>query len=52
MGTSDIIFSDPVAVVQKYIDELHSKGVRRIIAVSHNGYFEDCYLAEKTSGLR
>lgn len=44
-------FSDPIVTVQKYIDELHAKGIKRIVCVSHNGYMEDKELAEKTSGI-
>ncbi|KXN68189.1 Metallo-dependent phosphatase [Conidiobolus coronatus NRRL 28638] len=42
---------DPIAPVQRAIDELQAKGIKRIIAVSHNGYHEDVRLAENTRGL-
>lgn len=51
MGTKDIVFTDPIQVVQRKIDELHSMGIKRIIAVSHNGYFADQDLARGTRGL-
>lgn len=47
LGAKDIRFYDPVDVVQRYIDELHSLGIKRIVCVSHNGYNDDKYLAEK-----
>ncbi|KAG0290900.1 hypothetical protein BGZ96_005658 [Linnemannia gamsii] len=46
-----VSFIDPVAPVQKAIDELTAKGYKRIIAVSHNGYESDMELAAKTRGL-
>jgi 2',3'-cyclic-nucleotide 2'-phosphodiesterase (5'-nucleotidase family) len=52
VGTGDIDFLDPIPIVQRYIDELHSKGIKRIIALSHNGYFEDQELAANTNGLQ
>ncbi|KXN68194.1 Metallo-dependent phosphatase, partial [Conidiobolus coronatus NRRL 28638] len=42
---------DPIAPVQKAIDELRAKGIKRIIAVSHNGYQDDVRLAQNTKGL-
>jgi 2',3'-cyclic-nucleotide 2'-phosphodiesterase (5'-nucleotidase family) len=51
MNTKDITFNNPVPVVQKWINELHAKGIKRVIALSHNGYFQDKYLAENTRGL-
>ncbi|KAI8871171.1 Metallo-dependent phosphatase [Ramicandelaber brevisporus] len=44
-------FLDPAPAVNKYVDELRSKGIKRIIAVSHNGYREDIDLASRTRGL-
>ncbi|KAF9977330.1 hypothetical protein BGZ73_006371 [Actinomortierella ambigua] len=46
-----ISVTDPIAAVQKYIDELQAKGIQRILAVSHNGYGPDMELAAKTRGL-
>lgn len=43
---------DPVTQVQKYVDELHAQGVNRIICVSHNGYFDDIYLAQHVTGVQ
>ncbi|KAI8903856.1 Metallo-dependent phosphatase-like protein [Gorgonomyces haynaldii] len=51
IDTKDITFSDAVSPVQKYVDELRAKGIKRIVALSHNGYFEDQAVAQKVSGL-
>ena len=50
-GASSVNFLNPVGVVQKYVDELHARGIRRIICLSHNGYIDDQYLAENTKGI-
>ena len=50
-GSKNIKFYNPADVVQKYVKELHSKGIKRIVCVSHNGYFDDIYLAENTYGI-
>ncbi|KAF9427434.1 hypothetical protein BGZ94_004922 [Podila epigama] len=47
----NIAFTDPIPVVQKYVDELEAKGIKRILAVSHNGYGPDMELAAKTHGI-
>ncbi|KAF9995413.1 hypothetical protein BGZ80_000342 [Entomortierella chlamydospora] len=46
-----VSFTDPIVAVQKYIDELQGKGIKRILALSHNGYAPDMELAAKTRGL-
>lgn len=46
-----VSFIDPVEPVQKAIDELTAKGIKRIIAVSHHGYGPDMEVAAKTRGL-
>ncbi|RKP27872.1 Metallo-dependent phosphatase-like protein [Syncephalis pseudoplumigaleata] len=46
-----ISFSNPAPAVQRVIDELHAKGIKRIIALSHNGYNEDKEVAALTQGL-
>ncbi|KAG0221871.1 Metallo-dependent phosphatase-like protein [Mortierella sp. GBAus27b] len=46
-----VSFTDPIVAVQKYIDELQGKGIKRILALSHNGYDQDQVLASKTRGL-
>ena len=51
MGASKIHFTNPVGPVQQYVDELHAQGIYRIICLSHNGYFEDQYLAQNTRGV-
>ena len=43
---------DPVETVQKYVDELHSRGIHRIICLSHNGYKDDVYLAQNVQGVQ
>ncbi|KAJ3218294.1 hypothetical protein HK099_005111 [Clydaea vesicula] len=50
-NVKNVTFYNPVISVQKQIDELHSKGIKRIICVSHNGYSEDLYLAKNTRGI-
>ena len=50
-AASDVIFNNPIGPVQKAINELHSKGINRIVCLSHNGYFDDQYLAENTRGI-
>ncbi|RKP06215.1 Metallo-dependent phosphatase-like protein, partial [Thamnocephalis sphaerospora] len=47
----NIEFYDPAPPVQKVIDEIKAKGIKRIFAVSHNGYREDMDLAARTRGL-
>ncbi|ORZ35694.1 Metallo-dependent phosphatase-like protein [Catenaria anguillulae PL171] len=44
-------FSNPIAPIQQAIDALHALGVRKIIAVAHNGYAEDMHVAANTRGL-
>ncbi|KAG9293103.1 hypothetical protein G9A89_016465 [Geosiphon pyriformis] len=44
-------FSDPIPIVQKYVDELHAKGIKRILTLSHNGYDQDKILAANTHGV-
>ncbi|KAJ3314415.1 hypothetical protein HDV04_000377 [Boothiomyces sp. JEL0838] len=47
----DTKFMDPIIPVQKQVDELNSKGVKKIICVSHNGYWDDQELAKNTRGI-
>ena len=51
IGTSDIDFLDPVVTAQVYIDELHAMGIKRIVALTHNGYEEDTLIAKGTHGI-
>ncbi|RIA82468.1 Metallo-dependent phosphatase-like protein [Glomus cerebriforme] len=44
-------FSDPISIVQYYVDELHAKGIKRIFTLSHNGYSPDKKLAANTHGI-
>ncbi|KAF9573328.1 hypothetical protein EC968_008782 [Mortierella alpina] len=46
-----VSFTDPIPAVQKYVDELQGKGIKRILALSHNGYGPDMELAAKTHGV-
>ncbi|KAK9767358.1 hypothetical protein K7432_002934 [Basidiobolus ranarum] len=48
---SNITFYDPAPRVQKYVNELRKKGIKKIICVSHNGYQEDIDLAKRTKGI-
>jgi 5'-nucleotidase len=50
-GLKGTKFMDPIETVQKSIDELHAKGIKRIICVSHNGYRDDQLLASRTKGI-
>ncbi|KAJ2726789.1 hypothetical protein GGI07_000300 [Coemansia sp. Benny D115] len=44
-------FTDAATAVNKYVKELRAQGIKRIIAVSHNGYHEDMDVAANTHGL-
>ncbi|GBC07110.1 hypothetical protein RclHR1_07260001 [Rhizophagus clarus] len=46
-----ISFNNPIPIVQNYVDELHSKGIKRILTLSHNGYGPDKELAASTYGI-
>ncbi|CAH1759402.1 13549_t:CDS:2 [Entrophospora sp. SA101] len=48
---STLEFYNPIPIVQHYVDELRSKGIKRILTVSHNGYVPDKELAAKTHGV-
>jgi 2',3'-cyclic-nucleotide 2'-phosphodiesterase (5'-nucleotidase family) len=50
-NVKDVTFMDPVPVVQKYVNDLHAQGIKRIICLSHNGYQDDMDLAARTSGI-
>ncbi|KAF9351366.1 hypothetical protein BGX34_000638 [Mortierella sp. NVP85] len=47
----NVIFSDPIPAVQKYVDILEAKGIKRILTLSHNGYKDDMQLAAATHGI-
>ncbi|KAG0354994.1 hypothetical protein BGZ54_001354 [Gamsiella multidivaricata] len=47
----NIAFTDPIPAVQKYVDELEAKGIKRIFGLSHNGYGPDMELAANTHGI-
>ncbi|KAJ9053016.1 hypothetical protein DSO57_1028365 [Entomophthora muscae] len=42
---------DPVVAVQRAVDQVRLLGYTRVIAVSHNGYYEDMELASQVRGL-
>ncbi|ORZ39870.1 Metallo-dependent phosphatase-like protein [Catenaria anguillulae PL171] len=46
-----LTFEDPIVSVQRAVDELHKLGIKRIIAVSHNGYEDDKLVAANTQGV-
>lgn len=46
-GARNVKFNNPASAVQRYVDELHAQGVKRIICVSHNGYEHDQWVAQK-----
>lgn len=47
----DISFYDEFVRVKKYVDALHSKGINKIILLSHFGYENDKELAKKIDGI-
>ncbi|KAJ1974896.1 hypothetical protein H4R35_003403 [Dimargaris xerosporica] len=47
----NVRFLDAAEAVQRVIDELHGKGIKRIIAISHNGYKADQMVARNTTGI-
>lgn len=49
--TKATAFSNPVATVQKAVDELAQQGVNKVIVVSHLGYAEDKTLAANVTGV-
>jgi 5'-nucleotidase len=49
--SDDISFYDEIFRAQKYADELKTKGVNKIILLSHFGYKNDIDLASKVSGI-
>ena len=46
-----IQFKDPAKSVVTSVAELHKRGVRNIVLLSHLGYMEDIALAKQTSGI-
>ncbi len=46
-----VTFSDPVAAVQREVDELTAQGINRIIVLSHSGYELDKRVAAETTGV-
>lgn len=48
---STVSFYDESETVQKYVDELKAKGIRKIIVLSHYGYENDLLLASKVTDI-
>ncbi|KAG9319275.1 hypothetical protein KVV02_004109 [Mortierella alpina] len=46
-----VSFTDPIPAVQKCVDELEAKGIKRILALSHHGYENDKVVAAQTRGI-
>jgi 5'-nucleotidase len=46
-----VVFLDPVESAKKYVKELESKGVNKIILLSHMGFDKDLAFAAKVSGI-
>ncbi len=46
-----VTFADPVASLQAVVDELHTLGVNKVIALTHVGYQDDLLLAQHVSGV-
>lgn len=49
--SAEISFLDEVETAQKYIDELTSLGVNKIVLLTHQGYENDLLMAEKLKGV-
>lgn len=49
--SDEITFNDETESVQKYVNELKNKGVRKIIVLSHYGYENDIALAAKVTDI-
>ncbi len=47
----DFTFADPIASVQKAVDELTEQGIDIIVVLSHSGYDVDLEVAAKTNGV-
>ncbi|CCG84644.1 protein of unknown function [Taphrina deformans PYCC 5710] len=47
----DVDFIEPIDLMQDLIDDLHSQGIKRIIALTHIGYGADIQLVQQTKGL-
>ncbi|KAJ3272560.1 hypothetical protein HDV01_005403 [Terramyces sp. JEL0728] len=47
----DTRFLDPIQPVQEQVLQLQQKGIKKIICVSHNGYWDDQELARNTRGI-
>lgn len=49
--SAEISFLDEVETAQKYINELTSLGVNKIVLLTHQGYENDLLMAEKLKGV-
>ena len=47
----DIKFLDEVETARKYVKELQSKGINKIIVLSHGGYEKNLEIAQKVDGI-
>ena len=47
----NVIFSDPIAAVQREVDALTAAGVNKIIVLSHSGYEVEKAIAAATTGV-
>jgi 5'-nucleotidase/UDP-sugar diphosphatase len=47
----NVVFSDTVTSLQAAVDDLTAKGIDKIIALTHVGYWEDIALAEAVTGV-
>ncbi|KAI8805429.1 Metallo-dependent phosphatase-like protein [Cladochytrium replicatum] len=50
-GAADVVFLDPIPIVQKYVDEVRAQGIKKVVVLSHLGYDVDKDLAAQTSGV-
>ena len=49
--TKDVDFLPFIEMIQKYVNELNSKGIKKIILLSHNGFLDDKEIAKNTTGV-
>lgn len=47
----DIKYQDAATAAQKYIDELHLQGIKKILVLSHQGLAQDISLAQRVKGI-
>lgn len=49
--SSEITFLDEVETAQKYIDELKTQGINKIVVLTHQGFDVDLEMAKKLTGV-